>query len=85
MPAINRCSEDYRWWWRSFLTSGSTALYVMLYSVAYFAHLEGNMVITYVLYFSYMGMISLAFFLLTGTKIILLLCACIPIYPSSML
>merc|ERR1712167_465948 len=22
------CSEDYHWWWRAFLTSGSTALYV---------------------------------------------------------
>jgi transmembrane 9 superfamily protein 2/4 len=31
------CSEDYRWWWRSLLTSGSTALYVFLYSIAYFA------------------------------------------------
>ena len=24
---------DYRWWWRSLLTSGSTALYVFLYSI----------------------------------------------------
>ena len=22
------CTEDYHWWWRSFLTSGSSALYV---------------------------------------------------------
>lgn len=62
-----RCAEDYRWWWRSFLTSGSTALYVFLYSIAYFVHLEGNMMVTYVLYFSYMGIISLGFFLLTGS------------------
>ncbi len=50
------------------MTSGSTALYVFLYSVAYFAHLEGNMFITYVLYFSYMTIISLGFFLLTGER-----------------
>jgi transmembrane 9 superfamily member 2/4 len=25
------CSEDYHWWWRSFLTAGSTAVYVFLY------------------------------------------------------
>jgi len=61
------CSEDYRWWWRSLLTSGSTALYVFLYSVAYFAKLEGNLLVTYLLYFGYMAVISLGFFLITGT------------------
>ena len=34
------CSEDYHWWWRAFLTSGSTALYVFLYSAIYFSRLE---------------------------------------------
>jgi len=60
------CAEDYRWWWRSFLTSGSTAMYVFLYSIAYFARLEGNMFVTYLLYFGYMGIISLGVFLITG-------------------
>ena len=31
------CSEDYHWWWRAYLTSGSCALYLFLYSVFYFA------------------------------------------------
>ena len=30
------CSEDYQWWWRSFLTSGSSAFYVFIYSAFYF-------------------------------------------------
>ena len=30
------CYEDYRWWWRSFLYSGSTGLYLFLYSIYYF-------------------------------------------------
>ena len=30
------CSEDYHWWWRSFLTSGSSAIYLFLYSILYF-------------------------------------------------
>ncbi len=59
-------SEDYNWWWRSILSSGSTALYVFLYSIAYFSRLEGNMTITYLLYFGYMGIISLGVFLVTG-------------------
>ena len=61
------CSEDYRWWWRSFLTAGSTAIYVFLYSVAYFSRLESNLVVTYLLYFGYMAIISLSIFLITGT------------------
>ena len=61
------CAEDYHWWWRSFLTSGSTALYVLLYSAFYFSKLESNMYVTYVMYFGYMGIISLGLFLLTGT------------------
>jgi transmembrane 9 superfamily protein 2/4 len=60
------CSEDYRWWWRSFLTSGATALYVLLYSAFYFSKLESNLAITYILYFSYMSMLCLGMFLLTG-------------------
>lgn len=60
------CAEDYRWWWRSFLTAGSTALYVFLYSIVYFSRLEGNMFVTYLLYFGYMAIISLGVFLITG-------------------
>ena len=30
------CGEDYRWWWRSFLTAGSSAAYIGLYAVYYF-------------------------------------------------
>ena len=27
------CNEDYEWWWRSFLTAGSSGLYLFLYSM----------------------------------------------------
>merc|ERR1712032_1212625 len=30
-------SENYKWWWRSFMASGSSALYVFLYSILYFS------------------------------------------------
>jgi len=61
------CAEDYNWWWRSFLCSGSTALYVMLYAPSYFSNLDANLFATYLLYFGYMSIISLGIFLLTGT------------------
>merc|ERR1712078_547210 len=51
------CAEDYNWWWRSFLTSGSSAGYMFAYSVFYFyTKLEITKAVS-----------ALLFFLLTGT------------------
>jgi transmembrane 9 superfamily member 2/4 len=60
------CNEDYHWWWRSFGTSGSTAIWVFLYSFVYFKQLEANSFTTYVLYFGYMSLASFGLFLMTG-------------------
>ena len=60
------CGENYHWWWRSFCTAGSTALYVFFYSFVYFKQLHANTFVTYVLYFGYMGLASLGLFLATG-------------------
>ncbi|TVU42337.1 hypothetical protein EJB05_08736 [Eragrostis curvula] len=62
------CSEDYLWWWRSYLTSGSSALYLFLYATFYFfTKLEITKFVSAVLYFGYMLIASYAFFALTGT------------------
>ncbi|KAK6927643.1 Nonaspanin (TM9SF) [Dillenia turbinata] len=62
------CSEDYLWWWRSYLTSGSSALYLFLYAAFYFFEkLEITKPVSGVLYFGYMLIASYAFFVLTGT------------------
>eukprot|EP00386_Alphamonas_edax_P015838 GDKI01048396.1.p2 GENE.GDKI01048396.1~~GDKI01048396.1.p2 ORF type:complete len:658 (-),score=243.34 GDKI01048396.1:173-2146(-) len=59
--------EDYRWWWRSFLASGSSAIYVFLYSITYFStRLNITRFVSTLLYFGYMAIISYSFFLLTG-------------------
>ena len=60
------CSEDYRWWWRSFANGGATALYFFAYSIVYFQQLEANSPATYILYFGYMALASLALGLLMG-------------------
>jgi len=61
-------SEDYHWWWRSFFTSSASAVYVFLYSILYFnTRLEINSFVATVVYFAYMGIISILFFLLTGS------------------
>jgi len=62
------CNEDYRWWWRSFLSAGSSGGYLFLYSLWYFVtKLSITGFVPTVLYFSYMTMISITFFLLTGS------------------
>jgi len=61
-------SENWRWIWFSFLSSGSTAIYVFLYSVYYF-HFKTNMngVIQTSFYFGYTTMFCFAFFLFSGS------------------
>ena len=62
------CSEDYAWWWRSFFTSASVGGYVFLYSILFFSSkLELSDAVSTALYFGYMGIISIAFSILTGT------------------
>ncbi|ERN19807.1 hypothetical protein AMTRI_Chr05g61130 [Amborella trichopoda] len=62
------CSEDYHWWWRAYLTAGSSALYLFLYSIFYyFTKLEITKLVSGILYFGYMTIVSYAFFVLTGT------------------
>ncbi|CAI9760996.1 unnamed protein product [Fraxinus pennsylvanica] len=62
------CSEDYLWWWRSYLTSGSSALYLFLYAAFYFfTKLNITNPISGILYFGYMLIASYAFFVLSGT------------------
>ena len=62
------CSEDYHWWWRAYLTSGSSAIYLLLYAVFYFfTKLDITKLVSGLLYFGYMIIISYSFFVLTGT------------------
>ncbi len=61
-------AEDYTWWWRSFMTSASTGGYLFLYSAVFFnSKLDLADFTSGALYFGYMGLVSGAFSLLTGS------------------
>jgi transmembrane 9 superfamily protein 2/4 len=61
------CSEDYHWWWRSFLTAGASAFYMFLYSIFYFfTKLEIDLAVSALLYFGYTFIMAFGFFVLTG-------------------
>ncbi|KRX57873.1 Transmembrane 9 superfamily member 4 [Trichinella sp. T9] len=60
--------ENYHWWWRSFFVGGSSAFYVFAYSIYYAAtKLEIVGVTPKLLYFGYTILISVTFWILTGT------------------
>eukprot|EP00927_Polykrikos_kofoidii_P074068 TRINITY_DN70049_c0_g1_i1.p1 TRINITY_DN70049_c0_g1~~TRINITY_DN70049_c0_g1_i1.p1 ORF type:complete len:631 (-),score=81.81 TRINITY_DN70049_c0_g1_i1:85-1977(-) len=61
-------SEDYRWWWASFFASGSSGLWLFLYSFHFYAfRLEIVGLLPMLMYFSYMGLGSIMLGLLTGS------------------
>merc|ERR1711865_1217476 len=61
------CNEDYQWWWRSFLTAGSSGLYFLLYAFIYFfASLRIDKLVSIALYFGYMFIAACMFSLFTG-------------------
>jgi len=64
------CAEDYRWWWRAFLTSGSSGVYLFLYSVFYLCFtstMRLTRLVSIILFFGYMLLVSYVFFIITGT------------------
>jgi len=62
------CAEDYRWWWRSFLTSGFAAFYFFVYSIHYYAtKLDLQGAASTFLYFGYTLIMTFLFFLFTGS------------------
>ncbi|XP_018325804.1 transmembrane 9 superfamily member 4 [Agrilus planipennis] len=68
MVYFQLCGENYHWWWRSFITSGGSAFYILIYSLFYFMNkLEITEFIPTLLYISYTLLIVITFWLLTGT------------------
>ncbi|XP_029436885.1 transmembrane 9 superfamily member 1 [Rhinatrema bivittatum] len=60
--------EDYRWWWRSVLSTGSTGAFIFLYSVFYYSR-RSNMsgAVQTVEFFGYSFLTAYVFFLMLGT------------------
>uniref|UniRef100_A0A1I8J664 Transmembrane 9 superfamily member n=1 Tax=Macrostomum lignano TaxID=282301 RepID=A0A1I8J664_9PLAT len=62
------CAENHRWWWRAYLTGGATSIYLLLYSVHYYAtKMAVDGAVSACLFFGYTAIIALMCFLLTGS------------------
>ncbi|KAI3382471.1 hypothetical protein SNEBB_003294 [Seison nebaliae] len=65
---FNLCSEDYRWWWKSFISSTGVAIYMFLYSIFYFINkLQITGFVSSLIYFSYTFLASFTFAVFCGT------------------
>ncbi|KAL0944428.1 multispanning membrane [Colletotrichum truncatum] len=65
---IQLCSENYNWWWQSFMVGGGSSAWVFLYCVWYYffkLHITGF--VSSMLFFSYSFMACCVYGLLTGT------------------
>jgi transmembrane 9 superfamily protein 1 len=60
--------EDYRWWWRSLFSAGSTGLFVFLYALFYYFK-RSNMsgALQTIEFFGYTFLACYVFFLMLGT------------------
>lgn len=66
---LTLCKEDYHWWWRSFVASGSSALYVFAYALYFLwsqPKSEAMPFLSSMLYLGYASLASLGFGLITG-------------------
>ncbi|KAF2495095.1 hypothetical protein BU16DRAFT_379645 [Lophium mytilinum] len=62
------CAENYHWQWRSFCTAGASAAYVFLAAILYWVKdLSFGSWTSGVLYLGYSALLSVLFFVLTGT------------------
>ncbi|XP_078486677.1 transmembrane 9 superfamily member 1 [Ciona intestinalis] len=61
-------SEDYRWWWRSVFSAGSTGIFVFFYAIFFYVR-RSNMsgIVQSVEFFGYSLLTCFAFFLSLGT------------------
>lgn len=65
---VQLCAENYHWWWSSFLTGGSSAVWIFAYLNWYYwtkLHIDGF--VSSLLFFSYGVLACLVYGLATGT------------------
>ncbi|KAA0149767.1 hypothetical protein FNF27_06824 [Cafeteria roenbergensis] len=60
-------SEDYRWWWRSFLCGGMVGVFIFAYAVFFYhGHTDMTGLLQASFFFGYMASVAAAFFLMFG-------------------
>lgn len=65
---LQLCSEDHRWWWKSFMNCAMAGVYLFLYSIWFLSsRLDLVGFLPVIVYLTYMSMISVCFALFCGS------------------
>lgn len=67
MTYIQLSLEDHKWWWRSILRGGSTAIFMFGYCIYFYAKSNMNGSMQLVFFFGYNACLCYAFFLMLST------------------
>ncbi|GAB4824702.1 hypothetical protein Ancab_007567 [Ancistrocladus abbreviatus] len=59
--------EDHQWWWRSFLRGGSTAIFMFIYCIYFYARSDMSGLMQLFFFLGYNACICYAIFLMLGT------------------
>ena len=63
---LNLCKGDYRWWWKSFITSASPGVYIIIFSVFYLFKMRFKQFTSVLIYLNFMTLFSVIISLICG-------------------
>ena len=63
---LNLCKGDYRWWWKSFLTSASPGFYIIIFSIFYLFKIKFKRYTSILIYLNFMILFSIIISLICG-------------------
>jgi len=65
---IQLCRKNYKWWWKCFVVSGSSAFWILIYSLYYYLDiLRLKLLSGTIVYFGYMIIFSFSLFIISGS------------------
>ena len=65
---FNLCKGDYRWWWKSFITSASPGIYIIIFSIFYLFKLKFTQITSIIIYLNFMIIFSIIISLICGAS-----------------
>jgi transmembrane 9 superfamily protein 2/4 len=64
---LQLCSENYKWWWKSFVTGGSAAIYVFMYGVYHWTlRINADDFVSSLVFFGYLTLLCWLVFIAMG-------------------
>ena len=65
---LNLCKGDYRWWWKSFITSASPGFYIIIFSIFYLFKMKFKQITSILIYLNFMALFSIIISFICGAS-----------------